>query len=281
VTTGGRRASLLVVLAHPDDEIFLGGVIAHSSDRGARITLACATDGEAGDVHPSLGKIDDLGAVRANELRESCRALGIAPPVRLGFHDSGRHEQQRHDDARALANVDMREVEEVILRVIDDVKPHVVVTFDPHGWYYHPDHLAVHRATTAAFFSSGANAHAADRLFYGTMLPDMFRRFANASRGLGIVDGLDARLFATASDTIAVSFDAAPYLERKRLALAAHRSAFGVTPEMLKNPTPEAAQTLQAFHPVLERETFVLGGVRGPVARWPMPDFFDGLDVHW
>jgi len=279
--TGGRRASLLVVLAHPDDEIFLGGVIAHSSDRGARITLACATDGEAGDVHPSLGKVDDLGAVRAGELRESCRVLGVSAPVRLGFHDSGRHEQQRPSDARALANVDMREVEEAILRVMDDVKPQVVVTFDPHGWYYHPDHLAVQRATTAAFFSSGASAHAPDRLFLGTMLPDVFRRFADASRGLGIVDGLDAHLFATAPDTIAVSFDAAAYVERKRLALAAHRSAFGLTPEMLTNPPPEAAQTLQAFQPVLERETFVLAGVRGPLPRWPLSGFFDGLDVHW
>ena len=74
----------------------------------------------------------------------------------LGFHDSARGERQRHGDARALANVDMLEVEAAIRRVIEDVTPHVILTFDPHGGYYHPDHLAVQRATTAAFFSSGA-----------------------------------------------------------------------------------------------------------------------------
>jgi hypothetical protein len=63
---------------------------------------------------------------------------------------------------------------------------------------------------------------------------------------------------------IAVSFDVRHYLERKLSALAAHRSAFGVTPEMLKNPPPGAAQMLQAFRPVLEREVFLLGGARGP-----------------
>jgi hypothetical protein len=78
---------------------------------------------------------------------------------------------------------------------------------------------------------------------------------------------------------IAVSFDASPYLERKFSALAAHRSAFGITPEILKNPRPDAAQMLQAFRPVLEREVFLLGGARGPVRRWPLPDFFDGLET--
>src|SRR5688572_17065638 len=42
-----RRASLLVVLAHPDDEVFHGGILAHLSERGVRVTLACATKGEA------------------------------------------------------------------------------------------------------------------------------------------------------------------------------------------------------------------------------------------
>jgi LmbE family N-acetylglucosaminyl deacetylase len=156
----------------------------------------------------------------------------------------------------------------------------VIVTFDPHGGYYHPDHLAVHRATTAAFFASGVlGDQAPQRLFYATMLRDVFRAFADVSRGRGITDGLDPDVFATAPDMIAVSFDASSYLERKLSALAAHRSAFGVTPEMLQNPPPGAAQMLRAFRPVLEREVFVLGGARGPVLPWPLPDFVDGLET--
>jgi len=271
------HASLLVILAHPDDEIFMGGVIACLSDRGIRVTLACATRGEAGDVHPSLGTVDNLGTVRTEELRRSCQVLGIADLVLLGFRDSGR--DPRRAAPGALVNVDMRELEHAILSVLADVRPQVVLTFDPHGWYYHPDHLAVQRATAAAFLSSGANSAASPaRLFYGTMIPDVFQRFADASRGLGIVDGLDPRLFATSEDSIAVTFDAAPYLDRKVLALAAHRSAFGVTPDMLSKPPPEAAQTLHAFRPVLERETFVLAGTRGRVPRWPLADFFEGLE---
>lgn len=273
-----RSASLLVVLAHPDDEIFHGGVLAHLSERGVRVTLVCATDGEAGKPHPSVGPVDDLGALRVEELKLSCERLGLEPPVLLRFHDSARKERQRHDDPHALANVDMLDVEAAIRAIIADVKPQVLLTFEPHGWYYHPDHVALHRATTAAFFSSGMLAgDAPRRLFYGSMLREVFVRLAEASRGRGIIDGLDPDVFASAPDSVAVSFDASAYLDRKYLALTAHRSAFGVTPAMLENPPPGVAEMLRAFHPVLQREVFVLGGVRGTVPRWPLADFFDGL----
>ena len=275
-----RPASLLIVLAHPDDEIFHGGVLAHLSERGVRVTLVCATDGEAGKPHPSVGPVDDLGALRVDELRLSCARLGIEEPVLLRFHDSARKERLRHDDPHALANVDMLDVEAAVRGIVAHVKPHVMVTFEPHGGYYHPDHLAIQRATTAAFFSSGVMGdEAPDRLFYGTMLREVFRGLADASRGRGIVDGLDPDVFASAPGTIAVSFDARPYLDRKLSALAAHRSAFGITLEMLKDPPPGAAGMLQAFRPVLEREVFLLGGSRGPIQRWPLTDFFDGLET--
>ena len=274
--TRRRRASLLIVLAHPDDEIFHGGVLAHLSERGVRVTLVCATDGEAGRPHPSVGPVEDLGALRVEELRLSCARLGIDEPVLLRFHDSARKERQRHDDPHALANVDMLDVEAALRGIIADVKPHVIVTFEPHGGYYHPDHVAIQRATTAAFFSSGTlGTEAPERLFYATMLRDVFRVFAEASRGRGFLDGLEPDVFATAPEMVAVSFDASPYLERKISCLAAHRSAFGLTPETLNERSP----MLHAFRPVLEREVFLLAGARGPVPRWPMPDFFDGLET--
>jgi len=276
--TTTRRPSLLVVLAHPDDEIFHCGILAHLSERGVRVTLACATDGEAGTPHPSVGPVADLGALRVEELKLSCSRLGIDPPVLLRFHDSGRKERQRRDDPHALANVDMLDVEAAIRAIVLDVKPQVIVTFEPHGGYYHPDHVAIQRATTAAFFSSGVmGTDAPERLFFATMLRSVFIELAEASRGRGIIDGLDPDLFAVTPEMAAVTFDATPYLARKFLALAAHRSAFGVTAEMLTNPPAAVAPMLRAFRPVFEREAFLLGAVRGAVARWPLRDFFDGL----
>lgn len=276
--TSTRRASLLAVFAHPDDELFHSGTLMSLSQRGVRVTLVCATNGEAGKPHPSVGTVDDLGALRVEELRLSCDRLGIDPPVLLGFHDSARGARLRRDDPRALANVEMLDVEAAIRRVVHDVAPHVILTFDPHGWYGHPDHLAVQRATTAAFFSSGVMGETApERLFYATMLRDAFRVLADKNRGRGVTDGLDPDVFGTAAEMIAVSFDATALLPRKLLALAAHRSAFGVTEEMLSSPPPGVRERLDAFHPVLEREVFVLAGARLPTRQWPLSDFFDGI----
>jgi N-acetyl-1-D-myo-inositol-2-amino-2-deoxy-alpha-D-glucopyranoside deacetylase len=84
--------------------------------------------------------------------------------------------------------------------------------------------------------------------------------------------------FGTAREMIAVSFDAASFLQRKFLALAAHRSAFGITEEMVSSPPSGAREMLDAFRPVFEREVFVLGGTRIPVPIWPLIGFFDGIE---
>jgi N-acetyl-1-D-myo-inositol-2-amino-2-deoxy-alpha-D-glucopyranoside deacetylase len=260
--------SVLAVYAHPDDEIFHGGgMLAHLAERGARVTLACATKGEAGKPHASVQPVSDLGALRAEELRRACEHLGIEPPVFLGFHDSARKERQRHDDPRALANVDMLEVEAAIRRVIHDVTPHVIITFDPHGGYYHPDHIAVHRATTAAFYSSGALGDAApERLFYSTFGLAAYREHMRRTRGWGVTDGLDPHVFAVAPPLIALSFDARPYMDRKVAAFNAHRSAFGA-----------AEDKLYAFQPIMAEEAFVLGAVRGTVPHWPLTNMLEGI----
>ncbi len=154
------------------------------------------------------------------------------------------------------------------------------MTFEPHGGYYHPDHVAIHRATTAAFFASGVlGAEAPERLFYAAMLREVFVEFVSASRGRGFVDGLDADVFSTAPEMVAVIFDAKTYVERKLWALTAHQSAFGVTADMVNYPPPHVGHMLRAFRPIFEREVFVLGGARGPVRRWPLEDFFDGLET--
>jgi N-acetyl-1-D-myo-inositol-2-amino-2-deoxy-alpha-D-glucopyranoside deacetylase len=277
-----RHASVLAVYAHPDDELFHGGgMLAHLADRGARVTLACATKGEAGKPHPTVGHVTDLGAHRAEELRRSCALLGLGEPVFLGFHDSARKERVRRDDPLALVNVDMLEIEAAINRVIEDVQPHVIVTFDPHGGYYHPDHLAVHRATTAAFFSSGTlGANAPERLFYSAFTVDDFLEHRKRSEGWGVTAGLDANVFAVAAEMVACEFDARPYMDRMFVAFAAHQSAFGTTKEMLDSPPPEQAKRLHAFRVLMEHEVFTLGAARGVIARWPLTDLFDGVSAR-
>ncbi len=89
--TASRRASLLVVFAHPDDEIFHGGMLMHLSQRGVRVTLVCATNGEAGKTHPSIGAVDDIGELRIEEL--------------TGVLQQARHRRRRCSSAFTIPRV--------------------------------------------------------------------------------------------------------------------------------------------------------------------------------
>lgn len=262
--------SLLAVFAHPDDEVFSGGTLAHYAALGIRVTLVCATRGDAGKVtDPALQVTgpDALAALRRSELERSAALLGISEVVMLGYGDSGREERTRTGDAQALMNVGLLEVEAKLRGVIAEVRPQVIVTFDPHGGYGHADHLAVHRATSAAFFSTGHLDEAPQRLFFGVTPTETARVF-------GAESGLDPLLYGVSESTVAVTLDVRAQLETKLAALAAHRSQMGPTSRMAQL-TAKARAELDGF---FEREAFALGGARGPLAL-PLRGLFDGLGL--
>lgn len=66
-----RLASLLVVMAHPDDEVFHGGILAQLSERGVRVTLVCALT-VSGDGRMSA-------EVRIRPLSELCHIAAETP----------------------------------------------------------------------------------------------------------------------------------------------------------------------------------------------------------
>ena len=262
--------SLLAVFAHPDDEVFCGGTLAHYAALGVRVTLVCATNGDAGKVSdPELVVRDAAGLaqLRQEELRRSAELLGIAEVVSLGYGDSGREERTRTGDTQALMNADLLEVEEELRSVIIRTRPQVLVTFDPHGGYGHADHLAVHRATSAAFFSSGHLQGAPQRLFFGVTSTETARAF-------GEERGLDPLLYGVSEDTAVVRLDVRAQLSEKLAALAAHRSQMGPTSRMAQM-IGEVRAKVDGF---FETERFALGGVRGPLVL-PLRGLFDGLGL--
>ena len=162
---------LAAVFAHPDDETFaVGGTLARYADDAVRCALYCATDGDAGQSSGiPVSSRAELGALRREELRAACTALGVAA-IERGGHPDG-----------ALAAVDPELVLAEIVRFFRRERPEVVLTFGPEGApTRHRDHRAISRLATAAYLladtttaypdqlAEGLAPHRAERLCYVT-----------------------------------------------------------------------------------------------------------------
>jgi len=145
--------TILAVLAHPDDESFgLGGTLALYARKGYYTYLICATRGEAGTVDPEhLNGFKDTAELRTQELDRAAKILGLKEVFFLDYRDSGMPgtEENKHPDAQINRSID--EVAGRVVRYIRELKPDVVLTFDPIGGYKHPDHIHIHKATVLAF----------------------------------------------------------------------------------------------------------------------------------
>lgn len=141
----GETGDILVVIAHPDDEVFASGTICLCADKGFRITIACATDGEGGSRDVFGGKADvRLGEIRRQELMLSARALGVGEVCFLGQADCAR------PDAEGEGSWDQASLIGTLGNMIRQQNPQLILTHGPEGGYGHPAHRLVYRSVAAA-----------------------------------------------------------------------------------------------------------------------------------
>jgi N-acetyl-1-D-myo-inositol-2-amino-2-deoxy-alpha-D-glucopyranoside deacetylase len=214
-----RGRSLLAIFAHPDDEsLAAGGLLAACADAGVRVTLVCATRGEAG---PNAGTGDGLATVRTDELNAAASVLGVTEVVLLGYRDGYL---QSEDGAALEADIDA---------TLQRMQPDVVVTFGEDGLYWHPDHIAVHDRTTAAVATLGPRAPA---LYYVTMPPGQMRAVMDAAIAAAVNQGpgtpvphgilgiVDVDAFGACASPPTLEVDVRAFAARKLAALRCHQT---------------------------------------------------------
>ena len=163
------KARLLISFAHPDDESFgLGAAIPKWIDEGVDVYLICATNGDVGTVPERMrGQYDTVAELRLSELDCAMRILKFRTVYMLGYKDSGMmgSETSRHPASlwHQWEHHPHRVVGEVV-KVLRQVRPQVIVTFNQYGGYGHPDHIAIQRATVRAFECAGDARFQADGL---------------------------------------------------------------------------------------------------------------------
>lgn len=147
---------LLAFHAHPDDESSKGSAtVARYSDAGVHCVLVCATGGEAGDIlNPAMDTPEvkaDIAAVRSRELDEAASIIGYHTLIRLGYRDSGMPDTEPNAHPDAFVNAPFDDALGRFVRIIRIERPHVVLGYDEHKRYPHPDHIRVHEIGLAAF----------------------------------------------------------------------------------------------------------------------------------
>ncbi|WP_225725101.1 MULTISPECIES: N-acetyl-1-D-myo-inositol-2-amino-2-deoxy-alpha-D-glucopyranoside deacetylase [unclassified Nocardia] len=290
--TGG----LLLVHAHPDDEsITTGGTIAHYRMRGIPVHVVTCTLGEEGEVIGEqwaglvAAQADQLGGYRILELTRALAALDAAPPRFLGgagrWRDSGMAGMASQANPRAFIHSGDAAVA-AMAEIILELRPRVVVGYDPRGGYGHPDHIRAHEVTTAAVRLAAEKGWDTPKFYWTVTDGDMLRAHTDAL-AKRTVDGLpgglpsgwrlpaEGELASVPSHTVTTVVDVSDGLAAKRNALRAHETQITVAPS-----GREFALSNDIAQPVLPEEHFVLvRGVKGPVGPDGREhDLFAGLD---
>jgi LmbE family N-acetylglucosaminyl deacetylase len=213
--------SLVCLHAHPDDEALLtAGTLARAAAEGHRVTLVMATDGAAGLADSAAGP--ELAARRAAELDRSARALGVHRVVRLGYPDSGMHNEHS-----GFASVPVAEAAGRLAEVLAEERADLLIGYDANGGYGHPDHLQVHRVARHARGLASRRPALLEATVDRTALLRALWLLDKA--GLAPPDFRPDRMRSaySARSELSHRIDVRRYLDAKRAAMAAHASQAG------------------------------------------------------
>ncbi len=227
---------LLGIFAHPDDEGTMSGAMLQYSISGVETGLVCATRGEVGEIaDPALATPENLGEVREGELRAAAEVLGVGNLWFLGYRDSGMAGTPDNEDSRSFAQASSAEVVDKLVGIIRQFRPQVLVTFDETGGYGHPDHIAIYRHTTSAFYAAAdavqypehGPAHMVSKLYY-TAFPRSFVRqigeWLRSQNYEGSFRNLDPEKLGIPDELISVQLNVEPWLETKNRSWSMHRT---------------------------------------------------------
>jgi LmbE family N-acetylglucosaminyl deacetylase len=261
-------ATLVFFHAHPDDEaITTGGSIARAVLEGHRVVVVVATDGALGELPDDLAPEETLVDRRRLEMEESIAVLGAHRLEWLGYADSGMTGWEQNTHPSAFLQADIAEAGQRLADVLREEEAEVLVVYDWHGNYGHPDHIRVHHVGYHAAELAGTPS-----VFEATVNRDAMRRFRDAA-GLA-PEGEEFDPDAPMDDgnpigepetEIHLRVDVLPYLQQKRGALLRHRSQVTDTSFFLQMPDDVFAQAFGI-------EWFKRRGVSGPpVDGWLVP----------
>lgn len=229
---------MLLVHAHPDDEtINNGATMAMYRDLGANVTLVTCTRGEEGEVlvpgltHLASSATDQLGTHRISELADAMKELGIEDFRFLGadairFRDSGMMGTEPNNRPDVFWQADLDEAARLLVDVLQEVRPHVLITYDEIGGYGHPDHIQAHRVAMRA--TELADKWKVPKIYWNAIPKSVIAQGIEEMKKLGSsffgAESAGDLPFAKDDAAVTAMIDGSAYVDRKMAAMKAHET---------------------------------------------------------
>ena len=230
--------SLLLVHAHPDDEtINNGATMAKYVAEGVRVTLVTCTRGEEGEVLiPELAELasshkDELGTHRETELADAMAALGVTDFRFLGapdrkWRDSGMMGTEPNNRSDVFWQAGLDDAASYLVKIIREVKPQVLITYDEFGGYGHPDHIQAHRVAMRAV--ELADQWKVQKVYWNTMPKSVLEESMKKMKELGSdffgAESVDDLPFAKDDKFVTALINGESYVQNKLDAMKAHET---------------------------------------------------------
>ena len=235
---------LLLVHAHPDDETINNGVtMAKYAKDGAQVTLVTCTRGEEGEVlvaelsNLASDKDDKLGQHREIELKDAMAHLGISDFRFLGapnkkWRDSGMMGTPQNDRKDVFWQSDLEEAANELVKIILEIKPQVLITYDEFGGYGHPDHIKAHRVAMRAAEIAAINGWKIEKIYWNTMPRSVIQMGIEKMKEVGSdffgAESADDLPFAKPDELVTSVVHASEYVPQKLAAMKAHATQIAV-----------------------------------------------------
>jgi LmbE family N-acetylglucosaminyl deacetylase len=254
-------STLVFFHAHPDDEVMTtGGTMARASAEGHRVVLVVATGGEYGEAPDDLADGETLHHRRRAELQRSAAELGVAATYWLGYTDSGMTGWEQNSAENAFWSAEVETAGFRLAHILREESADVLVAYDWHGNYGHPDHIQVHRVGHEAARQAGT-----PKVFEATVNRDSFRQFMEMAKANGEEPGFDpdgpaddGNPFGMPEAELTHRVDVTDYAMVKRRAIGHHRSQVSDTSFFLAMPD-------EVFTVAFGTEWFIEAGTPGGV----------------
>ena len=234
---------LMLVHAHPDDEVINNGItMAHYASLGHQVTLVTCTRGEEGEVlvsdlaHLASDREDRLGEHREVELADAMSILGIedfrflGSPIRR-YRDSGMMGTPPNERADSFWQSDLESAAKDLADVMLAVRPHVLITYDEFGGYGHPDHIKANQIAMRAA-ESIRPSWSIQKIYWNTIPISIIEEGVAAMKDSETqffgVDKAEDFPFAKPDDMVTSVISNESMLERKMAAMRAHATQITV-----------------------------------------------------